>query len=103
MRQWHIRKESCGTLTLTVCGGALQEMRLLIFELRPLELAKVGLESAIRTRLDAVETRTGLKSTLNFTDDMQLSSPIESELYRIAQESLNNVPLCRNYVVCFRK
>jgi len=35
---------------------ALREMRLLIFELRPLALEKIGLVTALQTRLDSVET-----------------------------------------------
>ncbi len=40
---------------------ALQEMRLLIFELRPSALEHNGLASAIQARLDAVEMRGGIK------------------------------------------
>ena len=41
---------------------ALREMRLLIFELRPLALEKVGLVAALRARLDAVEARGGMQA-----------------------------------------
>ena len=48
---------------------ALQEMRLLIFELKPLDLEKAELAEAIRSRLDAVESRVGLKADLRVAGD----------------------------------
>jgi PAS domain S-box-containing protein len=76
---------------------ALREMRLLIFELRPLELEKVGLAAALQTRLKAVEARGGLQTELQ-VDGMeggreikQLPPAIQEELYHITQEALNNV------------
>ncbi len=41
---------------------ALREMRLLIFELRPSTLEKDGLIAALRTSLNAVEGRGGMKT-----------------------------------------
>ena len=41
---------------------ALREMRLLIFELRPMDLQKMGLAGAINARLQAVETRGGMRA-----------------------------------------
>ena len=39
---------------------ALKEMRLLVYELRPLALSGVGLVWALQQRLDAVERRSGV-------------------------------------------
>jgi len=69
---------------------ALKEMRLLVYELRPLMLEKVGLIGALQQRLDAVEGRTGIKTRLQVNDIIELPSNIEEDLYRIAQEALNN-------------
>jgi nitrate/nitrite-specific signal transduction histidine kinase len=70
---------------------ALQEMRLLIFELRPSVLVEDGLAAALQARLESVEGRAGLETTLNLAVDGQRLSPeIEEGLYRIAQEALNN-------------
>lgn len=70
---------------------ALQEMRLLVFELRPLVLEKEGLPAALQARLDAVENRAGLKAELRIAGDGRLPPEIETGLYRIAQEALNNI------------
>jgi signal transduction histidine kinase len=70
---------------------ALQEMRLLIFELKPLELEKAGLGEAIRSRLDAVESRVGLKAELRVVGQAPIGNPLKLELYHVAREALNNV------------
>jgi signal transduction histidine kinase len=70
---------------------ALQEMRLLIFELKPLELEKAELAEAIRSRLDAVEGRVGLKADLRVTGEARVGNPLKLELYHVAREALNNV------------
>jgi PAS domain S-box-containing protein len=73
---------------------ALREMRLLIFELRPPVLAKVGLAAALQARLDSVEMRGGTQTELHIEGEQarrKLSRLTEEELYHIAQESLNNV------------
>jgi signal transduction histidine kinase len=69
----------------------LQETRLLIFELRPPILESEGLAAALRTRLDAVEARSGLAVHADLRATDRLPAQIEVGLYRIAQEALNNV------------
>jgi signal transduction histidine kinase len=71
--------------------SALEEMRLLIFELRPPILEQKGLAAALEARLEAVEGRIGLKTQLRLEGEGQLSSDIQEGLYRIALEALNNV------------
>ena len=71
-------------------ADAIREMRLLIFELRPPILEQSGLEGALRTRLEAVEARSGLTAHLEASDIERLPAEIEEALYRIAQEALNN-------------
>lgn len=70
---------------------SLREMRLLIFELRPLALEKTGLAAAIQARLDSVETRGGMHAELTVEGEEHLASTTQQELYHIAQEALNNV------------
>lgn len=72
---------------------ALGEVRLLIFELRPPVLEKEGLAAALRARLESVEGRSGLKTILQVEGNEQIRLPLELEtgLYRIAQEALNNI------------
>ena len=72
---------------------ALREMRLLIFELRPMDLQKMGLAGAIQARLQAVETRGGIQAELHQegVEFAPLLAPgVQEELYHIAQEALNN-------------
>ncbi len=68
----------------------LKEMRLLMFDLRPAALEEEGLLGALQKRLDSVEQRSGVKSELNVTGEVNLSPVLEEGLYRIAQEALNN-------------
>jgi signal transduction histidine kinase len=70
---------------------ALQEMRLLIFELRPPILEKEGLVTALQTRLEMVEGRSGLETEFRAEGVGDLPPDIEEGLYRIAQEVLNNI------------
>ena len=69
---------------------ALREMRLLIYELRPLALSGVGLVGALQQRLDTVERRSGVEVHLSIEDGLNLPPGAEDELYRIAIEALNN-------------
>lgn len=71
---------------------ALQEMRLLVFQLRPPILEREGLVAALQARLDAVEGRAGVQVTLCADWPSEGMDPsVEEELYRVAQEALNNV------------
>ena len=70
---------------------AMMDMRLLIFELHPPVLEKEGLVTAVRTRLETVEARSGLQTILRVEgEEKRLPISIEEELYRIVQEALNN-------------
>lgn len=71
---------------------ALQEMRLLLYELRPPLLEQEGLVQALDTRLNLIERRAGLQ--VSYQADFaprELSKPVELELYRVAIEALNNI------------
>lgn len=70
---------------------SLREMRLLIYELRPVALDKSGLAEALRLRLEAVEARSGIKTDLRAEGEEQLSYATRRELFQMAQEVLNNV------------
>jgi signal transduction histidine kinase len=69
---------------------ALTEMRLLIFELRPLELQEQGLVAVLQSRLEAVEGRAGLRTEFNAQGVTRMPDAVEEALYRIAREALNN-------------
>jgi PAS domain S-box-containing protein len=73
-----------------IAQQALKEMRLLVHQLRPLVLKREGLVGALQERLDAVEKRAGIDARLLVEGSSVLPAAVEDELYRIAQEALNN-------------
>ncbi len=72
---------------------ALHEMRLLISELHPPELAKIGLVAALQARLKALTGWGGITGELE-ADGGDLAGllplTVQQELYHIALEALNN-------------
>ncbi len=73
-----------------VAQNALAELRLLLYELRPTALEQDGLQGALKRRLEAVEKRAGIQTTLEIHGSYRLPSDDEEHFYRIAQEALNN-------------
>jgi signal transduction histidine kinase len=69
---------------------ALKEMRLLVYQLRPLALQGEGWIRALQQRLDAVERRAGVEAELVVEGTPALPDSAEEELYRVVQEALNN-------------
>ncbi len=67
-----------------------KEMRLLLYELMPSALADEGLVGALRHRLDAVESRSGIKTTMSGNFTKNLHSNMEIVLFHVANEALNN-------------
>jgi signal transduction histidine kinase len=68
---------------------ALKEMRLLLFQMQPLELGG-GFLKGINARLDLVERRLGVQATCQVDEQIHLSPEVEAAFYRIALEALNN-------------
>lgn len=73
-----------------VAQQALKEMRLLIYELRPLALENERLQGALHHRLSAVEKRAGVEARLVMDNVLDLAPEVEEALYAIAIEALNN-------------
>ena len=73
-----------------IAQQALQEMRLLVYELRPVALERQGLIGALEQRLETVERRAGIQTRILVHGEIELPVDVEVELYRIAQEALNN-------------
>jgi PAS domain S-box-containing protein len=71
-------------------GQALREMRLLIYQLRPLDLTQANLCTAVRRRLEMVEQRAGLETRLEGEWPDNLPTAVEETLYRLSEEALNN-------------
>ncbi len=70
---------------------ALREMRLLIHQLRPPILEEEGLEGALRQRLETVERRVEIKTSMHAEGNLEiLSLDVQEQLFQIAQEALNN-------------
>jgi PAS domain S-box-containing protein len=90
MNKPQVVENHLGELSL-LAREAMSDMRLMIFELRPPILEKVGLVAALQSRLEAVETRAGFQTSFHSEGTLHLSAQQEGELYRIAQEALNNV------------
>lgn len=70
---------------------ALLDMRLLVFALRSPLLQQEGLVGAIRARLESVERRSGITADLQVSGEWALPTTLETDLYRVLQEALNNV------------
>ncbi len=73
-----------------VSRQALKELRLLIYELRPLDLQQAGLIKALQQRLEFVEQRAGIQARLLASDEIKLPFSIEEDLFRMTIEALNN-------------
>ena len=84
-------KQSLARIADTARRG-LKEMRLLVYELRPLALEDEGLVGALQQRLEAVEGRSGVQTRLLVEPqgEVELPADVERQLYRIAEEALNN-------------
>jgi len=70
---------------------ALQEMRSLIFELRPVSLEKDGLAATLKKHIDTVRQNSNLNIAFNVEGYIKQPIEVEQSLYRIAQEAIHNV------------
>lgn len=73
--------------------SALSEMRALIFQLRPAALEEQGLVAALEKHIAAARNKEGIEIDFEVgnNEGRRLSSEHEQALYRIAQESMNNI------------
>jgi signal transduction histidine kinase len=85
-----------------VCGTCFEEIKLMLelievqlreiaHDLRPTVLDDLGLVPAINGLIDRISKRYGIAITCRSTVPSRLPAPVETALYRIVQESLNNV------------
>jgi len=70
--------------------AAMQEMRSLIFELRPAEIDADGLAPTLRKHIDVLRRVYHMQIELSENDWVRPAPAVEREVYRIAQEALNN-------------
>lgn len=72
-------------------AAALAEMRALIFQLRPPGLSEQGLVAALQQHATALGRREGFTVNLAVNGEERYARGAEQAIYRIVQESLNNV------------
>ncbi|HHX8283659.1 TPA: cache domain-containing protein [Vibrio diabolicus] len=71
---------------------AINEVRHISHQLRPSALDDIGLEAALTTLLQDFHSHSGIDIESNFdTQQYKLTSEVATTLYRVAQESLNNI------------
>ena len=68
-----------------------EQLRRLSHELRPTILDNLGLGPALEFLAQGVSRRTGLSITVEGGTEGRLASSVETALYRLVQEALNNV------------
>ena len=71
--------------------GALAEMRSLLLELRPDEIADQPLDDLLYQLREAMSARSQLLITISISGEFRLEKPVQIAFYRIAQEALNNI------------
>lgn len=72
--------------------SCLTEIRKIIFDLRPMTLDDLGLVAAVEQFLEKFENRFGIKVEFGFMgNECKLNKHAEVSMFRIIQESLNNI------------
>ena len=73
-------------------SDAIEELRSLVRNLRPIQIEQLGLTDSIRERVDTVAQSTSihLERRIENVDDA-IVGPAATQLYRIIQEALNNL------------
>jgi signal transduction histidine kinase len=74
-----------------LAANALEEMQTLISELRPEGARQGGLAAALRRHIEGGRFPEGLSISLEVQGDGSLGQQEEQNLFRIAQEALNNI------------
>src|SRR5262249_7459511 len=75
-----------------MASDAIKEVREIAYGLRPVELDRLGITKALRSMVKKVSTSTGIDIAEDLDDiDGLFSSESEINLYRIVQESINNI------------
>ncbi|MFQ5814363.1 MAG: ATP-binding protein [Anaerolineae bacterium] len=71
--------------------GHVQNIRRLIYDLRPLAIDQIGLKAAVQQQLDRFSQETGVQAVFNISGDLALDSLAEVTVFRVVQECLSNV------------
>lgn len=87
-RQWH---HEITNLT-NVLGEQIQDIRRILYDLRPIILDNYGLVPAIQSHVGKIQEQNGIQINLSIQgEDLRFSPQIEITLFRILQEAMNNV------------
>jgi NarL family two-component system sensor histidine kinase LiaS len=70
---------------------SLREMRLLLYQLRPISDAPFDAVKSLQKRLDLVERRAGLEVEVELEHFERLPKAVQQTMFIIAQEALNNI------------
>ncbi|MFN2222925.1 MAG: GAF domain-containing protein [Candidatus Promineifilaceae bacterium] len=77
---------------LSLSEGGLAEMRALIFDLRPESLENEGLVAALAKQAAVLQSRHHIQVSAHFAaEEPDAPMPVKEALYRVTQETLNNV------------
>jgi signal transduction histidine kinase len=91
---WEIDKQK-GRLSLAtvhqLAQSALEEMRVLLLELRPTAITDKNLGDLIRQLAIMVGNRAGLDVKVHIESQTEVPNEVHFVLYRVAQEALNNI------------
>jgi len=82
-------REQVGKLA-ALAQEALDELRSLVFELRPPDLERDGLCGTLRKHVEVVRRLQGQEIELDVDDGVALDPARDAEVFRIAQEALHN-------------
>lgn len=94
LRQWDHNPARAQELLKDVyrlSQAAQAEMRVLLLELRPHTIASMGLNSLINQLVKPIHARRGLDIQVSLPEKIDLPARVQTSLYRIVQEALNNI------------
>ncbi len=75
----------------TIVEETISDLRKIIYDLRPTILDSLGLVPTLEKHLDRFSQMTNIETAYDADVELRLPGPIETALFRLAQESLNNV------------
>lgn len=72
-------------------SSAFLEMRILLYELMPKKISQESLKDLIKRLVDASKGQSNIKIDITIEGDYDFNFKIKHQVYRIAQEAINNV------------
>jgi signal transduction histidine kinase len=94
LRQWSVnpaRSRELMERTYELTTSALAEMRVLLLELHPTSLTKLGFKTLLEQYLIPMQAREPFQLQMVIDELPPLPPEVQIALYRIAQEALNNI------------